>query len=112
LNVGAFLPEQLPIVGAVNGGPGGTGYGNSGFGIFLGPGQFNFDATIQKTTKVGGINENANLVFRTEFFNMFNHAQFNPPSGSQLDVTKSVFGQITSTSVNPRLIQFALKYVF
>jgi hypothetical protein len=90
----------------------GTGYGNSGFGILLGPGQFNFDGTIQKTTKVGGIHEDATLVFRTEFFNMFNHPQFANPTGSQTDVSKSTFGQITSSSVNPRLVQFALKYVF
>jgi hypothetical protein len=90
----------------------GTGYGNSGFGVILGPGQFNWDATLQKTTKVGGIHEDAALVFRTEFFNVFNHPQFANPTGSQLDVSKSTFGQITSTSVNPRLIQFALKYVF
>ena len=51
-------------------------------------------------------------MFRTEFFNMFNHPQFANPSGSQTDVSKSTFGQITSSSVNPRLIQFALKYVF
>jgi hypothetical protein len=88
----------------------GTGYGNSGFGILLGPGQFNCDATIQKTTKVGGIHEDAALVFRAEFFNAFNHPQFNNPG--VVDVSKSTFGQITSSSVNPRLIQFALKYVF
>ncbi len=90
----------------------GNGYGNSRFGILLGPGQFNFDGTIQKTTKVGGIHEDANLVFRAEFFNMFNHPQFANPTGSQTDVSKSTFGQITSTAVNPRLVQFALKYVF
>ncbi len=89
----------------------GTGYGNSGYSILLGPGQFNFDAAVQKTTKVGGIHEDATLVFRSEFFNAFNHPQFSSPTGSQLDVSKSTFGQITLASVNPRLIQFALKYV-
>jgi outer membrane receptor protein involved in Fe transport len=92
-----------------------NGYGNSGYGIVPGPGQFNWDISLVKTTKVGGINENAVLVFRSEFFNAFNHAQFaNPIGGSNLtsDVTSSTFGQINATSVNPRLIQFALKYVF
>ncbi|MGD0909604.1 MAG: carboxypeptidase regulatory-like domain-containing protein, partial [Candidatus Acidiferrales bacterium] len=88
----------------------GNGWGNSGLGIVLGPGQFNWDATLQKTTKVGGLREDASLVFRSEFFNMFNHPQFSNPG--TLDVSKSTFGQITSSSVNPRLIQFALKYEF
>jgi hypothetical protein len=101
-NKAAF--STTPVIGN------GTGYGNSGVGIILGPGQFNFDATLQKITKVGGIHEDATLVFRTEFFNMFNHPQFNAPAVE--DVSKSTFGQITSASVNPRLIQFALKYVF
>jgi hypothetical protein len=87
-----------------------TGYGNSGPSIILGPGQFNWDATLQKVTKVGGIREGADLVFRAEFFNVFNHPQFNNPQ--VVDVSKSNFGQITSTSVNPRLVQLALKYVF
>jgi hypothetical protein len=96
-----------PILGSDNKA---TGYGNSGPAIILGPGQFNWDATLQKVTKVGGIREGADLVFRAEFFNVFNHAQFNNPQ--VVDVSKSNFGQITSTSVNPRLIQLALKYVF
>ncbi len=100
----------IPVIGAGNGGAGGTGWGNTGYGIVLGPGQFNFDTTIQKTTKVGGINEGAVLIFRTEFFNTFNHAQFNNPA--VLDISKNNFGQINSTSVASRLIQFALKYVF
>jgi hypothetical protein len=88
----------------------GTGWGNVGPGIVLGPGQFNWDMTVTKTTRVGGLREDATLQFRTEFFNTFNHPQFNNPSVS--DVSKSTFGQITSTSVNPRLIQMALKYTF
>jgi hypothetical protein len=88
----------------------GTPWGNSGIGILLGPGQFNFDASVAKMTRVGGIHENAQLQFRAEFFNIFNHAQFNAPASVGLQA--GTFGQITSTSVNPRLIQFALKYIF
>jgi hypothetical protein len=89
---------------------GANGYGNSGYGSVLSPGQFNWDISLIKTTKVGGINENAILVFRSEFFNAFNHAQFNAPASN--DVTAGTFGVINSASVSPRLIQFALKYVF
>ncbi len=87
-----------------------TGYGNAGFGYILGPGQFNFDTVIVKNTKVGGIREDANLEFRTELFNVFNHPQFNNPT--VVDASKGTFGQISAASVNPRLIQFALKYTF
>jgi len=59
---------------------------------------------------VGGIREDGTLQFRAEFFNVFNHAQFSNPAVA-VDSAAS-FGQITSTSVNPRLIQFALKYAF
>ena len=87
-----------------------TGYGNVPIGNILGPGQFNWDMSLVKTTRVGGLREDATLQFRTEFFNTFNHPQFNNPA--VLDASKSTFGQITSTSVSPRLIQFALKYAF
>jgi hypothetical protein len=101
LNKAAFC--TTPVVGN------GTGYGNSGVSIILGPGQFNWDMTLAKTTKVGGIREDATLQFRTEFFNAFNHPQFNNPA---VNVALGSFGQITTASVNPRLIQFGLKYAF
>jgi hypothetical protein len=87
-----------------------TLYGNSGVGIARGPSQFNWDLAIIKTTRVGGIHENASLMFRAEFFNAFNHPQFNNPGTA--NSTPATFGVITSTSVAPRLIQFALKYTF
>jgi hypothetical protein len=102
----------VPIVGATPGvaGTGGTGWGNTGVGILLGPGQLNFDTSIAKSTRVGGIHEDAVLQFRAEFFNMFNHTQFSNPATNV--GSPGSFGQITSASVNPRLLQLALKYVF
>jgi hypothetical protein len=82
-------------------------FGNSGVGVILGPGQFNWDASILKTTRLF---ERHELQFRTEFFNTFNHPQFSNPGS--LAVGTANFGQITNTSVNPRIIQFALKYIF
>jgi len=65
--------------------------------------------------------------FRTEFFNLFNHANLaNPisnlnaigPSGGTIDpntgrvLQLGNFGRIISTSANPRLIQFAVRASF
>jgi hypothetical protein len=83
----------------------GTGFGDSGVGVVLGPGQFNWDITIVKTTR---ITERQVLIFRTEFFNAFNHAQFSNP----VVTLGATLGEITSTSVNPRIMQFGLKYMF
>ena len=91
-----------------------TLYGNSGVGILPGPGQVNFDTAIIKTTR---LTESQSIQFRAEFFNLFNHAQFNGPSQNTVipalpQVNSPTGGWITSTSVNPRVLQFALKYLF
>ncbi len=74
--------------------------------ICCGPGINNFDFAIHKNTLV---NERMNVQFRAEFFNIWNHAQFFPPDGNITD--GSTFGQI-SKARDPRLIQFALKFLF
>jgi hypothetical protein len=109
LNMNAFCAEPAApnSLAAYPGGPLPTLYGNSGVGIVSGPGNFNFDISIIKTFR---ISERQSVIFRSEFFNAFNHPQFNNPFAA-VD-TPSTFGQITTTSVNPRLIQFALKYFF
>jgi len=86
-----------------------TAFGNSGVGIAFGPDQRNFDLAIIKRTSLRRLRESANLEFRTEFFNAFNTTQFANPSTT---VTSATFGIISSTSVNPRIIQFALKLNF
>jgi hypothetical protein len=88
---------------------GSTGYGTAGQSILTGPGQFNTDFSIGKTVRVGGLREQAVLAFRTELYNALNHPQFSNP-GTTLGT--ATFGVITQNSVAPRLIQFAVKYLF
>ena len=112
LNPAAVCP--VPVLGSDGVA---TGYGNIGLGNILSPGQNNWDISLAKSTKVGGLRENATLLFRVEFFNAFNHPQFefSPNSDAALsnqDASSGSFGQITATSVNPRLIQLVLKYQF
>jgi Carboxypeptidase regulatory-like domain len=71
-------------------------------------GPANFDWAIFKRTTFGP-GERLGFEFRTEFFNLFNHPQFGPPGNS---FGSSNFGQITSQTNNPRLIQFAGKIIF
>jgi len=87
----------------------GTGYGDTGRAAFRGPHQANFDVSLAKATRVGGLSEAAALEFRAEFFNAFNHPQFANPGTT---VGTPSFGKIQATSVAPRLIQFGLKYIF
>ena len=85
--------------------PAGT-VGNSGRGMYRGPGQANVDFSLFKNI---AIRERTKLEFRTEFFNILNHANFGNPSTS---LDSGSFGQISSTTVNARLVQFALKLSF
>ena len=103
LTLGAFCKPPV----APNSPDGATLFGNSGIGIIRGPDQFNWDISIVKITNLA---ERQRLEFRTEFFNAFNHPQFSNPAAAVS--TPSTFGQITTTSVGPRILQFALKYQF
>ena len=107
-----FLPCGDPPNGLFPGDPGytftgaGTGFGNSMVGAIMGPGQHNWDFSIIKHTK---ITEKLNTEFRAEFYNIWNHAQFNPPVNNVAD---STFGQVQNSAVPPRIMQFAVKLLF
>jgi len=103
INTSALCPP--PAIGS----DGATGYGNSGQSLLDGPPQLNTDLSLGKRTVVGGVREDAELAFRIEFYNTLNHPQFSNP-GTTLGTAN--FGVVTQTSVAPRLIQFALKYLF
>jgi hypothetical protein len=78
----------------------------NGFG---GPGRVNVNLTVSKETPLVG--ERVHLLFRAEFFNLFNHTQFDNPNTSITD--PRLFGQITSVvDDSQRIIQLAAKITF
>ena len=114
LNPKAFTAAPEAPYGS---GPGDTDFGNSGVGIVRGPGQHNLDMAIER---IFPVTSSSNLRLRAEFFNLTNTPQFANPNNS-LDFTvgpngpvnlNPSFGLITSTAANPRIIQFAAKFLF
>ena len=89
-----------------------TDFGNLGRNVFRGPFQQNWDFSLIKDFN---LTERQSLRFTTDFFNMWNHANFSNPSVNDVEtigVPNSPFGKITSTVGTPRLIQFSLRYAF
>jgi len=58
---------------------------------------------------MGGYRESAEVVFRAEFYNSFNHSQF---TNRGTTVGSPSFGVIPGTTVAPWLTQCGLKYLF
>lgn len=81
--------------------------GNAGRDIIHGPGRNNFDFALMKDTQ---ITESTKVELRFEFFNFFNHTQFDP-NGINTDFNSSAFGTETAAFA-PRLIQLAAKIYF
>ncbi|MGA7399742.1 MAG: carboxypeptidase regulatory-like domain-containing protein [Candidatus Sulfotelmatobacter sp.] len=82
--------------------------GNAMRRYFVGPGIYNFDLALLKDTK---ITESMQAQFRAEAFNVFNHAQFNNPSGNINNNFVGGFGYVTS-ALPARVMQLALKFIF
>lgn len=80
-------------------------FGNAGRNILDGPGLETVDFSIVKNTALA---ERFTVQFRTEFFNLLNHANFNLPDNF---LGSSTFGQIVSAQ-DPRRIQFGIKLLF
>ncbi|MBZ5550706.1 MAG: TonB-dependent receptor [Acidobacteriia bacterium] len=82
-------------------------YGTYRRNSLTGPKRANLDIALEKSTNLVG--ERTKLLFRVEAFNIFNHAEFRPPSA--ISVLSGTFGQITGT-YDPRILQLALKLTF
>ena len=79
--------------------------GNVGVGSVVGPKTWQFDASLSRTF---AIKEAQRIEVRAEAFNLTNSFRRNNP-GTGLN--SNTFGQVTS-ALDPRIMQFALKYVF
>jgi len=82
--------------------------GNAMRRFFVGPGLNNTNLALLKNTT---ISETKEVQFRAEAFNVFNHAQFNNPSGDYNNTGLNGFGYVTSAR-DPRIMQLALKLLF
>ena len=92
-NTGLFSTEALGQLGTSN------------RKFFHGPGFNNWDMSLIKDLR---LTESKTLQFRGEFFNTFNHAQFENPTGN---ILSSSFGFVTAAR-DPRIGQVAIKFIF
>jgi hypothetical protein len=84
--------------------------GNNGRNQLVGPGLLDFDFSVIKHTPIRRISEVANLELRFEFFNIFNHANFQAPVDN--NVLGSNLGLIDSTTTTARQIQLGAKIIW
>jgi len=71
-------------------------------------GEKNMDFAVFKNTRFGP-DEKLAVQFRAEFFNFFNHPQFDAPNTS---LGSGQFGVVSGQYNLPRLVQFALRFSF
>lgn len=81
-------------------------FGNAGRDYLQGPGIATYDFALDKEFR---LTERFGLTFRTEYFNLLNHPNFNFPYN---DTGVPSTGTITSVITNARQIQFALRLHF
>ena len=80
-------------------------FGNAGRSTIRGPGAWNVDAALSRSFAV---TEHQHVDFRGEAFNLMNHARFLNPNTT---MNSPSYGQVLSAR-DPRILQFALKYIF
>ncbi len=88
-------------------------YGNVGRNVLEGPSLVETDLSLTKTFP---FSERLNLQFRSEFFNIFNHTNFNVPNpvvfASATGGPSPTAGVIAATTTTSRQIQFGLKLMW
>jgi hypothetical protein len=80
-------------------------FGTAGRNVALGPRYSNWDFGASKNIRLA---ESKELQFRAELFNILSHTNFHLPNS---DISSPTFNQILKAEP-PRLVQFALKFLF
>jgi hypothetical protein len=80
-------------------------FGNAGIGSVKGPSFWQFDLSLSRTFQ---IREMQKMEFRAEAFNLTNKFIMQDPT---VDLNSNLFGKVTAAR-DPRIMQFALKYMF
>ena len=84
--------------------------GNVGRNTFVGPGQWFYNTSVQRTFK---FLERQSLTLRAEFFDAFNHPNLFTDGGvNSFSLLSSNFDNIASTITDNRQIKFWVKYAF
>ena len=93
LNAAAFAQPALGTLG------------NTGLGNIVGPGTWQLDTAISRAFQ---FRETQRMELRVEMFNITNSFRMKDPNAA---LGSGAFGQVTA-AMDPRIMQFALKYVF
>jgi hypothetical protein len=112
---GAQIAEYFNTSALAQAAPG--TYGTLGRNALVGPGLANVDFSMSRSFRLPFFGEAGNLVFRTEFFNLFNRVNLDNPGDPNLAnpgnlIGTDSFGMLTATATPPRILQFSLKVVF
>jgi hypothetical protein len=83
-------------------------FGTLGRNVLRGPRFSNTDFSVSRLFPLR-FREGTRLLFRSEFFNLFNHPNLGLPDST---IGHNTFGRITSTDGGPRILQFSLKVEF
>ena len=94
-DTGAFITHTTPMT-----------KGTAGINPLHSDGQQQLDSSLSKDFH---LTERQQLEVRTDVFNTFNHSNFSAPDSNVGDGT---VGQVFSTSVDNRRLQFSLRYSF
>jgi hypothetical protein len=97
----AAVPATDPVTGLPR-------FGNAGRNILVGPGLATVDASLAKSVRIR--ESGMAVTFRLEAFNILNHPNYDLP---QANISQTnLVGSISSTTVEARQVQFALRLDF